>query len=294
VPTDQDGLPSLWDTTESPSAFEPADWFAYCSHQTGRHVPAVPALAVQSVINEPLTDIHLKLVEQRYGVRRDDFTLAGHPFAIFRHAGHDMVLATSAKGSYAAGGLDELAALGARHVVVLNVGGALGDEPQVGDFVVANAALRDDGVSVHYQAQSRYAHPSAKLTGRLEEAARQSGYQVYRESVWSTTAHFRLSLERLRAFRAEGCIAIENEAAAAFSLGHYRNADIACLLHVGLTLRHDRFEVPDVATAIYGPAEAQTQLDIALAALVAEAESSDDASRIESGIADADHAHLES
>jgi uridine phosphorylase len=279
VPIDLDALPPLWDTTDSASAFEPADWFAYCSSQGGRPVPKVPALAVQSVINEPLADIHLKLVEHRYGVQRDDFTLAGHPFAIFQHAGQEIVLAVSAKGSYAAGGLDELLALGARQVVVLNVGGALGDQPQIGDVVVVDAALRDDGVSFHYQAPSRYAHPSAELTGHLEEATRRSGRRMYTGAAWSTTAHFRLSQKRLRAFRAEGCIAIENEAAAAFSLGHYRKADIACLLHIGLTLRHDRFEVPGAASAIYGQAEAAAQLDTALAALVASAESSREAGR---------------
>lgn len=276
---DHEGLPLLWDTTDSASAFDPADWFAHCSRLNGRPVPAVPALAVQSVINEPLADIHLELVEHRYRVRRDDFTLAGHPFAIFEHAGHEIVLAASAKGSYAAGGLDELLALGARHVVLLNVGGALGDEPRIGNFVVVDAALRDDGVSVHYQAPSRYAYPSAQLTSRLEAAARRSDRPVRTGAVWSTTAHFRLSLRRLQAFRAEGCIAIENEAAAAFSLGSYRKADIAALLYVGLTLRHDRFEVPGTASAIYGPAEAEAQLDTALAALVAKAESSADAKR---------------
>ena len=271
MPIDQD-VPPLWDTTDSASAFEPADWFAYCSRVNGRDVPAVPALAVQSVIDEPLPDIHLKLVEDRYGVRRDDFTLAGHPFATFQHAGREIVLAASAKGSYAAGGLDELIALGARRVVLLNVGGALGDEPHVGDLVVVDGALRDEGVSFHYQAPSRYAHPSAELAGRVEAAARQSARQVFTGAAWSTTAHFRLSLKRLRAFRAEGCLAIENEAAAAFSVGHYRKADVACLLHIGLTLRTDRFEVPSAASAIYGPAEAEAQLDIALAALVANPE----------------------
>jgi uridine phosphorylase len=273
VATDQDGLPLLWNTTDSASAFDPADWFAYCSHLNNRPVPALPALAVQSVINEPMTDIHLEIVEHRYGVRRDDFTLAGHPFAIFQHDGHDIVVAASAKGSYAAGGLDELIALGARQVILLNVGGALSDEPHIGDLVAVDAALRDDGVSLHYQAPSRYAYPSAQLASHLEAAAHRSGRPVHTGSVWSTTAHFRLSQRRLQAFRAEGCIAIENETAAAFSLGRYRNADVACLLHVGLTLRHDRFEVPGTANAIYGLPEAEAQLDTALAALVAKAES---------------------
>lgn len=261
-------MPLLWDTTASPSAFDPDDWFTYCARLQGRAVPHVPALAIQSVINEPYTDIHLGMVERRYGVHRDDFTLAGHPFAVFEHDGVELALATSAKGSYAAGGLDELIALGARAIVVLNVGGALGEAVGVGDAVVVDAALRDDGISLHYQPPSRYAHANRGLCSQLRATADEARPNVHTGAVWTTTAHFRLSLDRLRAFREEGCLAIDNEAATAFAVANLRGADIACLLHVGLTLRHDRFEIPETENALFTEERAAQSLDIAVAALV--------------------------
>src|SRR6266481_4093271 len=110
----KDDLPILWDTTEAPSAFDPADWFRYCEAITGRPRPALPRFAIQSVI-----PAHLQLVQERYGAKIDDFTMADHPFALFEHEGVPMAIGHSAKGSYAAGGLDEMIALGARHIVFL-------------------------------------------------------------------------------------------------------------------------------------------------------------------------------
>ena len=258
--------PLLWDTTGSPSAFDPEDWFAYCARLHGRPQPAVPPLAIQSVINAPHEQVHLDIVARRFGVRPDDFTVAAHPFAVFCHRGQDVVLATSPKGSYAAGGLDELIALGARRIVVLNVGASMGPGLPVGSLVVASRALRDDGTSFHYQPASRYNEPSRSLTRALATAARRAGTTVLEGPVWTNPAHFRLSQARLSEFRQEGCQVLENEVAAAFAVGHYRQVEVAALVHVGLSLAAGRFQVPAEAD-VYGPAEAEQHLDAALAAL---------------------------
>jgi uridine phosphorylase len=258
--------PLLWDTTCSPSAFDPEDWFAYCTRLHGRSQPTVPPLAIQSVINAPHEQVHLDIVARRFGVRPDDFTVAAHPFAVFSHGGQDVVLATSPKGSYAAGGLDELIALGARRIVVLNVGAGMGPDLPVGSLVVASRALRDDGTSFHYQPASRYNQPSPSLTRALATAARQTGATVYEGTVWTNPAHFRLSQSRLSEFRQEGCKVLENEVAAAFAVGHYRQVEVAALVHVGLSLATGRFQVSAEAD-VYGPAEAGQHLDAALAAL---------------------------
>lgn len=258
--------PLLWDTTGSPSAFDPEDWFEYCTRLHGRPRPALPPLAIQSVINAPHEQVHMDIVTRRFGVTPDDFTVAAHPFAVFSHRGHDVALATSPKGSYAAGGLDELIALGAQRVVVLNVGAGMGYELPTGALVVASRALRDDGTSLHYQPAGRYNEPSPRLTRSLAAAAMQTGATVREGPVWTNPAHFRLSQSRLGEFRDEGCLVLENEIAAAFAVGHYRGVEVAALVHVGLSLASGRFRVSPTAD-VYGPAEAERHLDAALAAL---------------------------
>lgn len=255
-------LPLLWDTSAEASAFDPEHWFEYCERITGRPRPRLPRLAIQTVI-----PTHFDLVCARYGAVADDFTLADHPFAVFRHAGLDMVIARSAKGSYAAGGLDELIALGARHIVFLGGSGTISHEVEVDDLFIPTRALRDEGVSLHYLPPSRYAYPSSRLTEALLEVSRGAAVPVKTGPMWTITAHFRQALPRLAAFRAEGCLVVNNEASSAFAVGQARGVEVAALLNVGDTLADGRFLVPEGHRKLYGPADAAVQLELALAAL---------------------------
>ncbi len=265
---DRDAFPLAWDTTGAPSAFDPADWFDYCEEINGRPRPVLPALAIQTVI-----PAHFDLVVERYGAKVDDFTLADHPLAMFEHEGLPMVISRSAKGSYAAGGLDEMIALGARHIVFLGGSGTISPEVAVDDLFVPTKALRDEGVSCHYIPPSRYAHPSRRLTDALLSVCGGAKRTVRSGPMWTITAHFRQALPRLRAFQAEGCLVVNNEASSAFAVGQARDSDVAALLNVGDTLADGRFRVPRGHAKLYNPADAVEQLDLAIRALTAFARS---------------------
>jgi uridine phosphorylase len=262
--TDSRDVPLLWDTTDAPSAFDPSDWFDYCEAISGRPRPSLPPLAVQTVM--PALFAHAL---ERFGVAADDFTLAGHPFSVLRHRDRDIAISYSAKGSYAAGGLDELIALGARHVVFIGGSATLVHEIAVDDIFVPTRALRDEGVSLHYQPPSRYAEPCPRLTANLVAAARAHGLTCHSGPMWTTTAHFRQAIPRLRAFREEGCLIVNNEASSAFAVGHHRGAHVAALLMVGDTLADDRFVVPAGHAELYREDDSAPLLDVAFEALCA-------------------------
>jgi len=264
VPED---LPLLWDTTSAVSAFDPVDWFDYCEAVTGRPRPALPPLAIQTVM--PALFAHAL---ERFAAEADDFTLAGHPFAVVSERGREVVIGLSAKGSYAAGGLDELIALGARRVVFIGGSATLVHEISVDDVFVPTRALRDEGVSFHYQAPSRYVEPCHALSERLVQAARDHGLTCHSGPMWTTTAHFRQTLPRLRAFRNEGCRVVNNEASPAFAVGRHRGVDVAALLMVGDTLADDRFMVPVGHAELYGDTDSAALLDVAFDALLAQEE----------------------
>jgi len=255
-------LPLLWDTTAEPSAFDPEDWFEYCERITGRPRPHLPALAIQTVI-----PAHFDLVCERYGAAADNFTMADHPFAVFEHVGVPMVIGKSAKGSYAAGGLDELIALGARYIVFLGGAGTISPHVGVDDLFVPTKALRDEGVSLHYLPPSRYAYPSRLLTDALLAACRDMLRPIKSGPMWTITAHFRQAIPRLQAFRDEGCLVVNNEASSAFAVGEARGVDVAALLNVGDTLADGRFLVPVGHPALYGKEDTALQLDLAIATL---------------------------
>ena len=172
---------TTWDTSSEPSTFDPQDWFQYVQRVRGRAVPPVSDLVVLSVINPPLSDVHAELVEQRYGRRVEDFALSGHPFVVIEHEGHQVTVCTSSKGSYSAGAVDALIALGAKKIVLLNVGAALSEEPEVGHYVSATSALRDDGVSNNYLPPSRFIEGSPSLCASLTQMG---DGKVHSGAVW--------------------------------------------------------------------------------------------------------------
>jgi hypothetical protein len=85
--------------------------------------------------------------------------------------------------------------------------------------------------------------------------------------MWTITAHFRQAVSRMRAFRAEGCLVVNNESSSAFAVGQARCCDVAALLNVGDTLVSGRFVVPTGQSKLYGLADSAFQLDLAIAAL---------------------------
>lgn len=259
---DTDAIPLLWDTTTEPSAFDPDDWFRYCEEINGRPQPQLPALGLQSVM-----PAHLDIAVQRYGAEVDHFTLADHPVATFSFAGVPVALGLSAKGSYAAGGLDEMIAMGVRRAIFLGGAATLVTQIPVDTLFVPTKALRDDGVSLHYEPPSRYATPDPGLVASLQRAVRLAGLPLHTGPIWTTTAHFRQTIPRVRAFREEGCLAVNNEAAAAFSVGRHRKADVAALVMIGDTLAADRFEVPRGHAKLYGAADIEHMFEVALRAL---------------------------
>jgi nucleoside phosphorylase len=246
--------PLAWDTTGSPSAFDPEDWLAHRERQSGRRRPRLPRLAVQTV-DETVWAAARRLTPDE----PDDFTAAGHPFLVIdRH-----VVAYSAKGSTAIGGLDELFALGARACVSIGGAGAITTEVPVGSVLVPAQALADDGVACHYVGPARYVSGDVALTAALCAAAVESVACVPVARVWTTTAHFRQTVSRLEAFRQEGCVAVDNESAGTFAVAAYRGAAAARVLVVGDTIAGGRFHVPDETAA--PPAE--RLLELALEAL---------------------------
>ena len=252
--------PGRLDTTNEPAVFEPQDWISYCADRAARDIPRLPRLGVQVLLREGFTT-----ALKRLGATPDDFSMAGHPFAVVNAHPAPFVVAWSAKGSASAGGIEELIALGVDKLVVVGGAGAMTEELEVGDVVVASAALRDDGVSGHYEPLGTYSYPSDGLTRQLEIETSTAGLEVVSAPVWSMTAYFRQTPTRLETFRGDGCVAVCNEAAAAFSIGRYREVDVAAMFVIGDSIARGRFDVPREPDA----GVAQTMIDAAVHALIA-------------------------
>jgi uridine phosphorylase len=127
----------------------------------------------------------------------------------------------------AASVLEAFIALGVRTFASIGIAGTLQPARQIGDTVVCNRALRDEGVSHHYLAAARYAYPSEWLTERLAQALEQEGHSPVLGSTWTIDTPYRETIAEARHYQQEGILTVEMEAAALFAVAQYRKVDIA-------------------------------------------------------------------
>ncbi|HEX8102864.1 MAG TPA: hypothetical protein VF533_09640, partial [Solirubrobacteraceae bacterium] len=138
------------------------------------------------------------------------------------------VQSTGMGGPSAAIVVEELIALGARRIVRVGTCGALVDGPALGDLLVADAVLGDDGTSRALGAPERQA-PDPALLAALTGAA---GAGARTGTVVTGDLFYDPDPARPARWTAAGAIAVEMEAAAVLAVAGRHGAAAACVLAV--------------------------------------------------------------
>ena len=123
--------------------------------------------------------------------------------------------------------LEEIIALGAKKVIVIGMSGALQDELLIGDVIVCERAIRDEGTSYHYASPARYAYASKEIVDEIEGVMRKCNIRHYRGTSWSTDAVFRETTKEVERYGKEKVLCVEMEASALFTVAECRGIDIA-------------------------------------------------------------------
>jgi uridine phosphorylase len=132
--------------------------------------------------------------------------------------------------------LEDLIALGAREVISIGTAGALQPGMRIGDIVVCNRAIRDEGTSHHYLPAARHAIASPALTARAQVALDARGVPYTTGTSWTVDAPYRETVGEARHYRDEGVVCVEMEAAALFAVAQHRGAAVTSLLTVSDSL----------------------------------------------------------
>jgi uridine phosphorylase len=138
--------------------------------------------------------------------------------------------------------LEYAIAWGVRRFIVVGTAGSLQASLAIGELVVCDRAIRDEGTSRHYAEPGRYAFPSRQLTGGLVEALERRGSPHRCGTTWTTDAPFRETRTDVRGYRAEGVAVVDMEAAALFSVARYREVEIAAAFVVSDSLAADSWQ----------------------------------------------------
>lgn len=127
---------------------------------------------------------------------------------------------------------EKLIALGARVILLLGWCGSLNSRVRIGDLVLPTLSMRGDGTSAYYQPGSRHPSPGGALREVLKQQLALTPATLHQGRIWSTDAIYRETVLLVRHYQRRGCLAVDMESAALFTLGNFRRAQVATLLVV--------------------------------------------------------------
>jgi uridine phosphorylase len=132
--------------------------------------------------------------------------------------------------------LEELIAMDVKKFISVGSAGTLQKDIGIGDLVVCDKAIRDEGTSYHYLKPAKYAHASATITDRITRAL-DDLKQEYRIGIsWTIDAPYRETKAEVRQYQKQGVATVEMEAAALFAVAQYRKVEMGAMFSVSDSL----------------------------------------------------------
>ncbi|MBF0229468.1 MAG: nucleoside phosphorylase [Desulfamplus sp.] len=149
--------------------------------------------------------------------------------------------------------LESLIARGVSKVVVVGWCGAISDKLKIGDILIPDSAICDEGTSRNYMEMPTdkdfpTVSPSSIFTEKIKnllnsklspndtiEVENRDSYpstNLKTGKIWTTDAIFRETSKKVAFFQEMGAVAVEMECSALFAVAKYRKIDIAAVLIV--------------------------------------------------------------
>ena len=166
-----------------------------------------------------------------------------HPVYEFRMDERRLALFHPGVGApLAAGLLEEVIALGCRKFVACGGCGVLDRSIAVGHVLVPESAVRDEGTSYHYLPPGREVGASPNAVATIQSTLQAHGVEHIVAKTWTTDAIYRETPARIARRKAEGCLAVEMEAAAFFAVARFRGVDFGQVLYGGDDISGDTWD----------------------------------------------------
>lgn len=166
----------------------------------------------------------------------EDLVIPGeNPVPIYRFTDDPEVLLTLGQvGCPAcAGNLDLFNAMGITRVMFCGGGGVLDRNIAVGQILVVEGAIRDEGFSYQYIAPSRVIYTEKETSEKLISYLEENEISYLRGLTWTTDAIFRETPDRIALRKEEGAKIVEMEQAGCIAVAQFRRFSYGALIYGG-------------------------------------------------------------
>lgn len=157
-----------------------------------------------------------------------------NPLEVYRFLDADILITLGFVGCPAcAGNLDLFNAMGITKVIFCGGGGVLDKNIEVGQLLVVDGAIRDEGFSYHYIEPSRYIYTDPEVTEKIVSYLEDNSVSYIRGLTWTTDAIFRETADRIERRKKEGAKIVEMEQAGCIAVAKFRGFDYGALIYGG-------------------------------------------------------------
>lgn len=141
-----------------------------------------------------------------------------------------------------AGNLDYFQAHGAKKVMFCGGGGVLDRNIKVGQLLVVESAIRDEGFSYHYVEPSRYIYADENVLKKITAYLDEHDADYLRGRVWTIDAMFRETKERIEMRKAEGAQIVEMEQAGCLAVAQSKGIEYGAIIYGGDDVSQDEWD----------------------------------------------------
>ena len=150
---------------------------------------------------------------------------------------------------------------GASKFIMFGSAGSLDSEATNGKFVIPTESYREDGLSYNYAVPADYIEiKNSDVVKRIFDELKLPSIQG---RVWTTDALYRETKEKLKARKAEGCIAVEMELAGVESVCDFYGWNVYDFLVTGDVLDQAIYDVSGLANANHNMDKSYIAIEIA-------------------------------
>lgn len=208
------------------AVLNPEDYIAYREKAYKKKRPKIPRYGTFSFWPK-MNDV----VKKKYKAKETKFLGGSYPIQIFNYGDMKATFMCLPFSAPASGALLDLAfALGTEYAVMFGSCGVLTPSIKRCEIILPRKALRDEGTSYHYQKPSRFSYPSKLILAHLDKTLKANDIHYYKGWTWTTDAFFRETPRKVREYLKEGCLSVEMEAAALFSIAKFRKKHIGAII----------------------------------------------------------------